>query len=145
VDTTVHEKAIAHPRSRSELPKRDGVELPGAICAWPSEPCDGGRYTHAHQFKRARRELKFRGTRLGRITRYIRRKIEGNIGLENRFGALLDRAADSPSGSTPARAKALLRSLHAPEVECIGRGKARSAYEFGLQGLHWHAGHRPRA
>jgi transposase, IS5 family len=28
-----------------------------------------GRYTHAHQFKRARRELKFR-TRLGRITRY---------------------------------------------------------------------------
>jgi hypothetical protein len=54
---------------------------------------------------------------------HIRRKIEGNIGLENRFGALLDRAADSPSGPTPARAKALLRSLHAPEVECIGRGK----------------------
>ena len=26
-----------------------------------------GRYTHAHQFKRARRELKFLRTRLGRI------------------------------------------------------------------------------
>src|SRR5262252_4330070 len=37
-----------------------------------------GRYTHAHQFKRARRELKFLRTRLGRIIRDIRRKIEGN-------------------------------------------------------------------
>ena len=35
-----------------------------------------GRYTHAHQFKRARRELKFLRTRLGRIIRDIRRKIE---------------------------------------------------------------------
>jgi len=47
-----------------------------------------GRYTPAHQFKRARRELKFRRTRLGRIIRDIRRKIEGNTALENRFGPL---------------------------------------------------------
>ena len=49
-----------------------------------------GRYTHAHQFKRARRELKFLRTRLGRIIRDIRRKIEGNTALEDRFGPLLD-------------------------------------------------------
>jgi IS5 family transposase len=36
-----------------------------------------GRYTHAHQFKRARRELKFLRTRLGRIIRDIRRQIDG--------------------------------------------------------------------
>src|SRR5262249_36507692 len=48
-----------------------------------------GRYTHAHQFKRARRELKFLRTRLGRIIRDIRRKIEGNTALEDRFGPLL--------------------------------------------------------
>ena|SRR5262252_833997 len=51
-----------------------------------------GRYTHAHQFKRARRELKFLRTRLGRIIRDIRRKIEGNTALEDRFGLLLDLA-----------------------------------------------------
>jgi len=34
-----------------------------------------GRYTHAHQFKRARRQLNFLHTRLGRIIRDIRRKI----------------------------------------------------------------------
>ena len=33
-----------------------------------------GRYTHAHQFKRARRALKFLCTRLGRVIRDIRRK-----------------------------------------------------------------------
>ena len=51
-----------------------------------------GRYTHAHQFKRARRELKFLRTRLGRIVRDIRRKIEGDAGLEDRFAPLLDLA-----------------------------------------------------
>jgi hypothetical protein len=40
----------------------------------------------------ARRELKFLRTRLGRIIRDIRRKIEGNTALENRFGPLLDLA-----------------------------------------------------
>ena len=35
-----------------------------------------GRYTHSYQFKRGRRELKFLRTRLGRIIRDIRRKIE---------------------------------------------------------------------
>ncbi|MET4262501.1 hypothetical protein ABIC09_007479 [Bradyrhizobium sp. S3.12.5] len=48
-----------------------------------------GRYTHAHQFKRARRQLKFLRTRLGRIIRDIRRNIDGDAVLEARFGPLL--------------------------------------------------------
>ena len=48
-----------------------------------------GRYTHAHQFKRARRQLKFLRTRLGRIIRDICRKIDGNAVLEAHFGPLL--------------------------------------------------------
>ena len=36
-----------------------------------------GRYTHAHQFKRVRRALKFLRIRLGRVIRDIRRKIAG--------------------------------------------------------------------
>jgi hypothetical protein len=48
-----------------------------------------GRYTHAHQFKRARRQLKFLRTRLGRLIRDICRKIDGDTVLEARFGPLL--------------------------------------------------------
>ena len=30
-----------------------------------------------------------------------------------------------------------LYALHAPEVECIGKGKARKPYEFGVKGAWW--------
>jgi hypothetical protein len=43
-----------------------------------------GRYIHAHQFKRARRALKFYRARFGRIIRDIGRKIAGNPALEDR-------------------------------------------------------------
>lgn len=49
-----------------------------------------GRYTHAHKFKRAWRQLKFLRTRLGQIIRDVRRKIDGDAVLEARFGPLLD-------------------------------------------------------
>jgi hypothetical protein len=91
-----------------------------------------GRYTHAHQFKRARRELKFLRTRLGRIIRDIRRKIEGNTALEDRFGPLLDLALRVRHQEQRQRGPKVY-SLHAPEVECIGRGKARAPYEFGCK------------
>jgi len=75
-----------------------------------------GRYTHAHQFKRARRELKFLRTRLGRIIRDIRRKIEGNTALEDRFGPLLDLALRVRHQEQRQRGPKVY-SLHAPEVE----------------------------
>jgi IS5 family transposase len=91
-----------------------------------------GRYTHAHQFKRARRELKFLRTRLGRIIRDIRRKIEGDPALEDRFGPLLDLAHRVRHQEQRQRGPKVY-SLHAPEVECIGKGKARAPYEFGCK------------
>ena len=91
-----------------------------------------GRYTHAHQFKRARRELKFLRTRLGRMIRDIRRKIAGNPALEDRFGPLLDRALRVRHQEQRQRGPKVY-SLHAPEVECIGKGKARKPYEFGCK------------
>jgi IS5 family transposase len=51
-----------------------------------------GRYSHAHQFKRARRALSSLRTRLGRVIRDITRKIEGDAELAARFTPLLDRA-----------------------------------------------------
>ncbi|MCC8967478.1 transposase, partial [Bradyrhizobium sp. Pear76] len=91
-----------------------------------------GRYTHAHQFKRARRELKFLRTRLGRIIRDIRRKIEGDPALEDRFGPLLDIAHRVRHQEQRQRGPKVY-SLHAPEVECTGKGKARAPYEFGCK------------
>ncbi len=100
VDTTVQEKAIAHPTDARltqraieklvDLAKHEGVELRQSYVRVAKRAAIMvGRYTHAHQFKRARRALKFLRTRLGRIIRDIRRKIE-------------------PSGSSPARTEGLL-------------------------------------
>src|SRR5262245_59934411 len=64
--------------------------------------------------------------------RDIRRKIEGNTALEDRFGPLLDLALRVRHQEQRQRGPKVY-SLHAPEVECIGRGKARAPYEFGCK------------
>ena len=143
VDTTVQEKAIAHPSDARlmhraieklvDLAKRESVELRQSYLRVAKRAAIMvGRYTHAHQFKRARRELKFLRTRLGRIIRDIRRKIEGDPALEDRFGPLLDLAHRVRHQEQRQRGPKVY-SLHAPEVECIGKGKARAPYEFGCK------------
>ena len=91
-----------------------------------------GRYTHAHQFKRARRALKFLRIRLGRVIRDIRRKIAGDAGLKERFAGLLALAHRVRFQDHRQRGHKVY-ALHAPEVECIGKGKARAPYEFGCK------------
>ena len=105
VDTTVQEKAVAsspdrrpaHPprdREAGRSAKREGVELRQSYLRVAKRAAIMvGRYTHAHQFKRAGRQLKFPHTRLGRVIRDLRRKTEGNTALEDRFGPLLDLAS----------------------------------------------------
>src|ERR1700756_559891 len=143
VDTTVQEKAVAHPTDARlihraieklvDLAKREGVKLRQSYLRLAKRAAIMvGRYTHAHQFKRARRELKFLRTRLGRVIRDIRRKIEGNTALEDRFAPLLDLALRVRHQEQRQRGPKVY-SLHAPEVECIGRGKARAPYEFGCK------------
>ena len=105
VDTTVQEKAIAHPTDARlihgaierlvDLAKREGVKrqaAPELSALAKRAAIMVGRYTHAHEFKRPRRELKFLRTRLGRVIRDIRRQVEGDPALEDRFGPLLDLA-----------------------------------------------------
>ncbi|MGY4372859.1 IS5 family transposase [Bradyrhizobium sp. i1.3.6] len=143
VDTTVQEKAIAHPSDARlmhraieklvGLAKRESVELRQSYLRVARRAAIMvGRYTHAHQFKRARRELKFLRTRLGPRHPDIRRKIEGAPALEDRFGPLLDLAHRVRHQEPPQRGPKVY-SLHAPEVECIGKGKARAPYEFGCK------------
>ena len=116
-----------------ETAKREGVELRQSYLRVAKRAAiTVGRYTHAHQFKRARRELKFLRTRLGRIIRDVRRKIEGDAARQDRFGPLLDLALRVRHQEQRQRGPKVY-SLHAPEVECIGRGKARAPYEFGCK------------
>ena len=92
------------------------------------------RYAHAKQFKRANRALRTLRTYLGRVIRDIARKLEGNVGLLDgialdRMLALARRVLDQKQRQRGPK----VYSLHAPEVECIGKGKAHRPYEFGVK------------
>ncbi len=91
-----------------------------------------GRYAHAKQFKRHQRQLRILRSRLGRIIRDIRRKLEGQPALEQAFALPLGRGHADPL-ATAAQRGWKLYSFHAPEVECIGKGKAAAPYEFGVK------------
>ncbi|MCP1838519.1 hypothetical protein ACVIHI_000117 [Bradyrhizobium sp. USDA 4524] len=118
VDTTVQPKAVAHPTDARllhraiiklvGLAKRNRVPLRQSYLRLAKRAAImTGRYTHAHQFKRARRQLKFLRTRLGRIIRDIRRKIDGDTVLEARFGLARFSAAGAQPGSASARSEGL--------------------------------------
>ncbi len=143
VDTTVQPKAIAHPTDARlchraltklvELAKRHDVPLRQSYLRVAKRAAlMVGRYTHAHQFKRARRELKFLRTRLGRVIRDIGRKIAGHPALRARFADLLGLAVRVRFQDHRQRGPKVY-ALHAPELECIGKGKARAPYEFGCK------------
>jgi transposase, IS5 family len=136
VDTTVQPKAIAHPTDARlchcaleklvDLAERNGVRLRQSYRRVAKRAAIMiGRYSHANQFKRVRRELKFLRVRLGRVIRDIRRKIAGNERLEQRFAELLALAVRVRFQDHRQRGPKVY-ALHAPEVECIGKGKARA-------------------
>jgi len=143
VDTTVQPKAIAHPTDARlchraleklvDLAQRNNVKLRQSYRRVAKRAAIMvGRYTHAHQFKRARRALKFLRIRLGRVIRDIRRKIAGDEALQERFADLLALAHRVRFQDHRQRGHKVY-ALHAPEVECIGKGKARAPYEFGCK------------
>jgi transposase, IS5 family len=143
VDTTVQPKAVAHPTDARlmhraleklvALAQRSGVKLRQSyVRVGKRAAIMVGRYTHAHQFKRAARALKFLRTRLGRLIRDIRRKVDGDAALQARFAPLLELASKVRAQNQRQRGPKVY-SLHAPEVECIGKGKARAPYEFGCK------------
>ena len=94
---------------------------------WHLDAGSGGR--PLHQFKRANRALKFLRTRLGRLIRDITRKIAGDRYLEKVFAEPLSKALRIRWQNQHQRGPKLY-SWHAPEVECIGKGKAHKPYEF---------------
>ena len=143
VDTTVQPKAITFPTDAKlvhaaikgivRLAKQHGVRLRQSYLRIAKRAAMmAGRYAHAKQFKRHHRQLRLLRTRLGRLIRDIRRKIEGRPELEAKFEWPLARAEQIRSQQQRQRGWKLY-SFHAPEVECIGKGKAAAPYEFGVK------------
>ena len=143
VDTTVQPKAVAHPtdaklmhRARERLvrlAKKHGVALRqsyervGKYALIAHQ-----RYAHAKQFKRANRALRTLRTYLGRTARDVVRKIKGDAELKSVFAHPLSLAWRVRDQRQNQRGRKVY-SLHAPEVECIGKGKAHRPYEFGVK------------
>ena len=142
VDTTVQPKAITFPtdsklynRSRERLVKLAqtfGIELRQSYARLgPQALLKSGRYLHARQMKRARRQIKRLKTYLGRVQRDIARKLAGRSDIGFFFAPELALAEQLLSQERQSKNK--LYSLHAPEVECISKGKAHKKYEFGVK------------
>ena len=90
------------------------------------------RYAHAHQFKRANKALRKLRTYLGRVIRDVGRRIEGNDVLQEVFAKPMSLARRVRDQDRHQRGPKVY-SLHAPEVECIGNGKAHRSYGFGVK------------
>jgi transposase, IS5 family len=145
VDTTVQPKNVMFPtdarllnRAREilvRLAKRQGLALRQSYArVGKFALIKHQRYAHAKQFKRANRALSRLRTYLGRVIRDIARKIEGRTDLLGeivlgRMLALARRVLDQKQQQRGPK----VYSLHAPEVECIGKGKAHRPYEFGVK------------
>ena len=142
LDTTVQTKAVAHPTDSHLLMR--GIELLNRLAKKHGIPLrqsflrvgrrarrDVSRLIHGRGHKQAMRWVRKMRTWLGRLDRDIGRKIAGNATLEAAFAVPRERIARVLTQKAGDADK--LYALHAPEVECIAKGKARTRYEFGVK------------
>ncbi len=148
VDSTVQEKAVAHPTDsrlletareklvevakESQIPLKQTYAKEGKNLNRKS-----GRYAHAKQFGRMKKALKRQRTVVSRLARDVRRKA-GMLAecAKSKLAMTLEKVERIVEqskqrkrvGGTPK-----LYSFHAPEVECISKGKSRKPYEFGVK------------
>ncbi len=144
VDTTVMEKAIAHPtdsrlyekarRSLVMLAQKAGIRLRQNYNRLaPRLAVRVGRHAHARQFRRMRKVLRTLKGYTGRVLRDLGRTLgaipEGPLRtrIEQRIALVTRMLRQTPKSAGKTYA------LHEPEVDCIAKGKARVRYEFGAK------------
>ena len=140
VDTTVQPKAVQHPTDARLYRKvhaamlriagLEGIKLRQSyrnLMDWGFRKHGG--HAKAKQFKRAKRVLKSLKTMAGRVMRDVERKID-DAGFQKHRGTLILSHLILTQKRTT---KGKVYSLHAPEVECIAKGKAHKPYEFGVK------------
>jgi IS5 family transposase len=146
VDSTVQEKAVAHPVDSRLLEiarakvvhaaKQAGIALKQTfVKEGKTLRRKAGGYAHAKQYRRLRHTVKRQRTILGIVLRETQRKLttattDSPITI-TRLKTLMERAERIRTQQPKDKNK--LYALHAPEVECIAKGKARKPYEFGVK------------
>lgn len=139
VDTTVQEKAIAFPtdarlydKARRALvreAKKCALKLRQSYVRLGKQALlKQSRYAAARQGCRAQKQTKQLRTYLGRVIRDIERKLAP---VPVVVQELLERAKQIYRQQKQDSHKCY--SVHAPEVECIAKGKAHKHYEFGCK------------
>jgi transposase, IS5 family len=144
VDTTVMEKAIAHPtdsrlyekarHSLVMLAQKAGIRLRQNYNRLaPRLAARVGRHAHARQFRRMRKVLRTLKGYTGRVLRDLGRTLgaipEGPLRtrIEQRIALVTRMLRQTPKSAGK------IYALHEPEVDCIAKGKARVRYEFGAK------------
>ena len=149
VDSTVMPKAIAHPTDSKmletarvklvEAAKGVGIELKQTYAKEGHHlKFKAARYAHAKQFRCMRKAIKRQHTIVGRLRREIQRKAtQLSLAVREALGEPLDKSGrilqQSVGKNRRHNANPKLYSWHAPEVQCINKGKSRTPYEFGAK------------
>lgn len=139
VDTTVQEKAIAFPtdarlydkarRALVRVARQHQVKLRQTYVRVGKQALiQQSRYAAARQGRRAQKQTRTLRTYLGRVIRDLERKLNP---LPESVQPLLERAKQIHRQQKQDKGKCY--SIHAPEVECIAKGKAHKTYEFGCK------------
>ena len=140
VDTTVQPKAVEHPTDARLYRKtlhhllrvadETGIKLRQSYRKLAKSAflmC--GRYAKAKQFRRAAKERKKLKVYAGRVQRDLERKLSEEAWEQHKGTMILAELALTQEKKT----KGKVYSMHAPEVECIAKGKAHKPYEFGVK------------
>lgn len=139
VDTTVQEKAIAFPtdarlydkarRALVRVARQHQLKLRQSYVRLGKQALvRQSRYAAARQGKHAKVQTRKLRTYLGRVIRDIERKLSP---MPQGLDTLLT-IAKRIHGQQP-KDTGKLYSVHAPEVECIAKGKVHKRYEFGCK------------
>lgn len=142
IDSTAQTKAIAHPTDSALLlravewlnrfARQNGLGLRQSFVRLAARARrEVSRLIHTRGHKQALREIRRMRTFVGRLLRDIGRKIVGKPDLEAAFAPIAEPIVRLLGQKTNDSHK--IYALHAPEVECIAKGKARTRYEFGVK------------
>jgi len=139
VDTTVQERAVAYPtdanlyddmrRKLVRMAKREGIRLRQSYVRCGKQRWHAvGRSARGRHKAGIRKHTRKLRTYLGRVLRDIERKLrkENRSELWQQALALARKMFHQQRGE-PDR----IYSVHAPETQCIAKGKLRKPYEFG--------------
>jgi IS5 family transposase len=144
VDTTVQEKAVKFPtdtqlchKARHELVKladKHGVHLRQSYVRKSKQALFlANKYMAARQMNRGHKMIRKVRNYLGRVIRDIERATQDQpslaVTLQNDLAKARKIYAQAGDPKTPDK----IYSWHAPEVECIAKGKAHKKYEFGCK------------